>query len=175
LVATAADGSSFRSLGGAIGTVLGVILQVGAYVLRFIITPLTRIIRIQALIARAVIWTLGIIIGGVISAAKFIYKFFLPIRLLAQAFVAAGRIIYGVWQILTGDGNLLDGLKAIGGAVLDFLAEPFRWVRDVAQGCWNFLTGIVSGIGRLFGPGTATTEAIAYVRAWFEEHHRADA
>src|SRR5438128_1414805 len=31
------------------------------------------------------------------------------------------------------------------------------------------------GIGRLFGPGTPTTEAIAYVREWFEEHHRANA
>ena len=150
LVATAADGSSFRSLGGAIGTVLGVILQVGAFILRFIITPLTWIIRVQALVVRAVSWALGIIIGGVIDAAKFIYKFCLPVRLLAQAFVAAGRIIYGVWQILTGDGSLLDGLKAIGAAVLGFLVEPFRWVRDVAQSCWNFLTGILSGIGRLF-------------------------
>jgi methylmalonyl-CoA mutase C-terminal domain/subunit len=26
------------------------------------------------------------------------------------------------------------------------------------------------GIGRLFGPGTPTTEAIAYVRDWFGEH-----
>lgn len=25
------------------------------------------------------------------------------------------------------------------------------------------------GVGRLFGPGTPTTEAIAYVRGWFEE------
>jgi methylmalonyl-CoA mutase C-terminal domain/subunit len=31
------------------------------------------------------------------------------------------------------------------------------------------------GIGRLFGPGTPTTDAIAYVREWFEEHHRASA
>jgi len=31
------------------------------------------------------------------------------------------------------------------------------------------------GIGRLFGPGTTTGEAIAYVRGWFEEHHRAEA
>ena len=44
----------------------------------------------------------------------------------------------------------MDGLKSIGRAVLDFLAEPFRWVRDVALGCWNFLTGLVSGVGRLF-------------------------
>jgi methylmalonyl-CoA mutase C-terminal domain/subunit len=32
-----------------------------------------------------------------------------------------------------------------------------------------------SGIGKLFGPGTTTTEAIAYVRQWFEEHGRAEA
>ncbi len=25
------------------------------------------------------------------------------------------------------------------------------------------------GIGRLFGPGTATSEAVEYIRAWFEE------
>ena len=29
------------------------------------------------------------------------------------------------------------------------------------------------GIGRLFGPGTTTGEAVAYVRAWFEEHRKA--
>jgi len=29
------------------------------------------------------------------------------------------------------------------------------------------------GVGRLFGPGTATTEAIGYIRSWFEEN-RAD-
>ena len=31
------------------------------------------------------------------------------------------------------------------------------------------------GIGRLFGPGTTTGEAIAYVRQWFEERDRAEA
>ena len=150
LVSTVADGSSFRNLGGAIGTVLGVILQLGAYIVRFIITPLAWIVRGLALVVRTVSWMVGVIIQGVISAAKFVYSFFLPVRLLAQAFIAVGRIIYGVWRILTGDGSLLDGLKAIGSAVLDFLAEPFRWVRDVAAGCLNFLTGIVSGVGRLF-------------------------
>lgn len=29
------------------------------------------------------------------------------------------------------------------------------------------------GIGRLFGPGTSTEEAIAYVRDWFGHHERA--
>ena len=31
------------------------------------------------------------------------------------------------------------------------------------------------GVGRLFGPGTPTGEAIAYIREWFEEHRRAEA
>ncbi len=29
------------------------------------------------------------------------------------------------------------------------------------------------GIGRLFGPGTATTEAVEYIRSWFEEREAA--
>jgi methylmalonyl-CoA mutase C-terminal domain/subunit len=29
-----------------------------------------------------------------------------------------------------------------------------------------------SGVGRLFGPGTPTSEAIEYVRAWFDENRR---
>jgi methylmalonyl-CoA mutase C-terminal domain/subunit len=28
------------------------------------------------------------------------------------------------------------------------------------------------GIGRLFGPGTPTTEAVRYIREWFAEHGR---
>lgn len=30
------------------------------------------------------------------------------------------------------------------------------------------------GIGRLFGPGTATSEAVEYIRSWFAEHGPAD-
>ena len=29
------------------------------------------------------------------------------------------------------------------------------------------------GIGRLFGPGTTTTEAVEYIRSWFAEHQEA--
>ena len=31
------------------------------------------------------------------------------------------------------------------------------------------------GVGRLFGPGTPTTDAVAYIRSWFEEHRQAEA
>ena len=30
------------------------------------------------------------------------------------------------------------------------------------------------GIGRLFGPGTPTSEAVEYIRSWFAEHGAAD-
>ena len=59
----------FAAWVGAIGTVLGVILQLGAYLVRFIITPLAWIVRALALVVGAVSWALGIIIGGVINAA----------------------------------------------------------------------------------------------------------
>ena len=29
----------------------------------------------------------------------------------------------------------------------------------------------VRGIGKLFGPGTATSDAVTYIREWFEERH----
>jgi hypothetical protein len=69
--------------------------------------------------------------------------------MIGEAFMAAGKIVYSVWQVLTGDISLLDGLKAIGGAVYDFLATPFRWARDVVVGVWNFISGIFTSIGRL--------------------------
>ena len=31
------------------------------------------------------------------------------------------------------------------------------------------------GIGKLFGPGTPTSAAVAYIREWFEEHRKAEA
>ena len=27
------------------------------------------------------------------------------------------------------------------------------------------------GVGELFGPGTSTTDLIAYIRGWFTQHH----
>jgi phage-related protein len=98
---------------------------------------------------RGFVWMGKVIVGALVNTAKFIYKFLLPVRLIAAAFVAAGKIIYAVWQVLTGDISLLEGLKAIGGAVFDFLATPFRWARDVVAGMWNFISGIFTYIGHL--------------------------
>lgn len=155
LVSTAADGSSFRSLGKTVGTVLGVLLQVGAYVIRYALMPLTLVIKTLAVVVRAAVWVGKVIVGSLVMAGKFIAKFLLPVRMLGQAFVSAGKIIYSVWQILTGDVSLLDGLKAIGGAVFDFLTTPFRWARDVVAGVWGFIRDTFAAIGGFFTSAAA--------------------
>jgi len=147
---TAADGSSFRSLGQTIGTVLGVIAQVGAYVLKFIIYPLSWTIRIVALVVRGVVLLVKGIVQGVIYAGKFLYKFALPFRMLIQAIAAVVKVAYALWQVLTGDISIMDGLKKIGGAILHYLATPFRWAKDVAAGAWRFIKSLFSGAVAFF-------------------------
>jgi hypothetical protein len=149
VAASATDGSSWRTFGTVIGTVAGVLLQGLAFALKIVAWNLSLIVRALAVVVRSVVWVGKIIVGSLIGAAKFIYKFLLPVRMIGEAFVAAGKIVYAVWQVLTGDISLLDGLKAIGGAVYDFLATPFRWARDVVVGVWNFISGIFTSIGRL--------------------------
>jgi hypothetical protein len=149
VAASATDGSSWRTFGTVIGTVAGVLLQGLAFALKIVAWNLSLIVRALAVVVRSVVWVGKVIVGSLVGAAKFIYKFLLPVRMIGEAFVAAGKIVYAVWQVLTGDISLLDGLKAIGGAVYDFVATPFRWARDVVVGDWNFISGIFTSIGRL--------------------------
>ena len=149
VAASATDGSSWRNFGTVIGTVAGVLLQGLAFALKIVAWNLSLIVRALAVVVRSVVWVGKIIVRSLIGATKFIYKFLLPVRMIGEAFVAAGKMVYAVWQVLTGDISLLDGLKAIGGAVYDFLATPFRWARDVVVGVWNFISGIFTSIGRL--------------------------
>ena len=150
LAASSADASSYRSLGETLGTVLGVIAKVGAYLLKFVIYNMVAVITVVAWVVRAVVWLGKTIVTAFIGAGKFIYKFFLPVRLLVEALRAAARVVYTVWRVLTGDLSVLDGLKAIGGAVFDFLATPFRWARDVIVGVWDFIKGLFSAVGSFF-------------------------
>ena len=150
LAASSADASTYRSLGETLGTVLGVIAKVGAYLLKFVIYNLVAVVKVVTWVVRAVVWLGKTIVTAFIEAGKFIYKFFLPIRLLVQALRMVGRVVYTVWQVLTGDLSVVDGLKSIGSAVYDFLVTPFLWARDVIVGVWNFIKGLFSSIGRFF-------------------------
>jgi hypothetical protein len=149
VAASATDGSSWRTFGTVIGTVAGVLLQGLAFALKIVAWNLSLIVRALAVVVRSVVWVGKAIVGSLVGATKFIYKFLLPLRMIGEAFMAAGKIAYAVWQVLTGDISLLDGLKSIGGAVYDFLATPFRWARDVVVGVWNFISVIFTSIGRL--------------------------
>ncbi|MHB9036943.1 MAG: phage tail tape measure protein [Armatimonadota bacterium] len=162
--ATSVDSSSFKSLGQTLGKVLGVILQVGAYVLKFIIYPLVFVIRVVALVVRAVVWLGGVIIGAFVAAAPYVYKFFLPLRMLVQGLLMVGRVAYSVWQMITGQLSVVVGLKSIGGAIFQYLATPFRWVRDVASATWDFLRRLFASLGGLFqSPGSVLLGAFSFV------------
>lgn len=159
LAASSADASSYRSLGETLGTVLGVIAKIGAYLLKFVIYNLAAVITVVAWVVRAVVWLGKTIVTAFIEARKFIYKFFLPVRLLVEALRMAARVVHTVWQVLTGDLSVLDGLKAIGGAVFDFLATPFRWARDVIVGVWDFIKGLFSAVGSFFASAASALAA----------------
>ncbi len=148
--ATSVDSASFKSLGQTLGKVLGVIAQVGAHLLKFVIYNLVFTIRVVAMVVRAVVWLGHIIVGAFVAAAPYVYKFFLPLRMLVQGLLMVGRVAYTVWQMITGQVSVVDGLKSIGSAIYHYLATPFIWVRDVASVTWGFLRGLFSAIGGFF-------------------------
>ncbi len=150
VAAGATDGASWRSFGKVIGTVAGVLLQGVAYALRIVAWNLSMTIRGLALVVRAVTWAAKLIVAGLVRAGQFAYRFLLPVRMIAQAFVAAGRIVHAVWRVLTGDMSVVDGLKAIADVVGDFLLTPFRWAKDMLAGLWSGFKAIPSVIGGLF-------------------------
>ncbi len=148
--ATSVDSVSFKSLGQTLGKVLGVIARVGAYLLKFVIYNLVFTIRIVALVVRAVVWLGRIIVGAFVAAAPYVHKFLLPVRMLVQGLLMVGRVVYTVWQMITGQVSVVDGLKSIGSAIFQYLATPFEWVRDVASATWGFLRRLFSAIGGFF-------------------------
>jgi hypothetical protein len=161
LVSTAAGGSAFQSLGSVLGTLLGIVAQVASYVLRFIVTPLAWVLHVVALVVRAGAWLFGVFARGAVAMGKFLYTVLLPLRLIGAAVVAVAKIAHALWQVLSGDLSVLGGLKTIGGAIAEFLATPFLWVRDVALGFWKLVESLFGGLAAFFrGAGAALVSAI---------------
>ena len=150
LAADSADASSFRALGATLGAVLGVIAQIGGYLLKFVVYVLVGVIEVVAWVVRAFIWLGKVIVTALVEAGKFLFKFFLPLRLLVQALLLVGRVAATLWQVLTGDLSVTDGLKAIGRAVVDYLATPFRWARNVVLGVWGVLQALFPTVSGFF-------------------------
>lgn len=140
------DASSFRNFGKTLGSILGIVVQVGAYLTRFMIYPLALVIRVIALVIQGVVWLGKAIATGLIAAAPYIYRFFLPLRMLVAAFRLVGRVVYTLWQVLSGNVSVIDGLRNIGSAITSYLATPFLWARDVASTVLGFIRGAISSV-----------------------------
>ncbi|HUT54401.1 MAG TPA: phage tail tape measure protein [bacterium] len=156
MAATSADASTYKKLGQALGTVIGVIAQVGAFIVKCVINQLVFVIKVVTAVVRAVVWMATTIIGAFIAAAQFVFKFFLPLRLLVQALQLAARAAYIVWQVLSGDISVLEGLKSFAGAVFDYLATPFFWVRDIIVAVWESIKGLFLTVGTFFKEAAGT-------------------
>lgn len=144
LATTVVDASSFKSFGQILGTILGIIAQVAAYVIKFIVYPLSWMIRTIAVVVQAIVWFGKTIATAFVATAPYVYKFFLPLRMLVQGLLMVGRVAHTVWRMITGDISVVDGLKAIGGAVFGFLATPFLWARDVIAAVWQAIVSAAS-------------------------------
>ena len=66
------------------------------------------------------------------------------------------RIAVILWRVLSGEMSLIDGLEAIGRAVVDYLATPFRWAQDVVTGVWDFMRGLFGSFGRFVSNAAAS-------------------
>ena len=75
------------------------------------------------------------------------------------------------------------GLSVLSGAHMTLFPRVVELLRDAGRGDVLVTGGGIiprddmaalaeRGVGRLFGPGTATTELIEYIRAWAREHLR---
>ncbi|CAM2066711.1 Phage tail tape measure protein [Sulfidibacter corallicola] len=139
IVSSSANGKAFYGLGEGLGMVLGLLVQVGAFLLKVIIYPIAFLIKLVGYVVKAFVWLGKSIVKGMVAGVKAIYTYFLPLRLVVQAFRMLGRMGLAMWDMLTGGTSVLGFWKAIGKAIWDFLGTPFRWVADAARGLWRAL------------------------------------
>ncbi len=150
MVTNSADSSVFLEYGRVLGSVLGVILEVGAFILKLIVYPLSWALRLVSVVGKAFLWVGKIVVGALVNGTRALYTYFLPLRLVVQAIRLVGRVAYGLWGILSGGTSVIGGFKTIATAIGDFLLTPFRWAWDVLQGFWTMMKSLVSSMANLF-------------------------
>jgi hypothetical protein len=148
-VGTAADAGTFRTLGEAIGRLVGWAALAGAAFIRFLVIPLVNTIRTIAAVVSAAVW-LGTTIGTLaVESAQWAYRFLLPIRMLVEGFRFAARVLGTVWDVATGNATVVEGLKSVGEAVGAYLATPFVWAKNVVFSVAESVGGALRTIGSL--------------------------
>jgi TP901 family phage tail tape measure protein len=155
IATSAADAGTFRTVGRTLGTLLGIIAQLSAYIIRYTVIPLTWIIRTIASVVKAGVWFGGMITDVFSRTGDSIYRLSLPLRIIVSAFSVAGKTISSVWNIFMGNASVIDGLKAIGTAIAVFIAEPFAWARDMVKTFESFISSMIPNIGSVFSNAIA--------------------
>lgn len=146
IAAGTVDASSFRNFGKALGATLGILVQVGAYIIKYMVLGLAAFVTGIAVVIKAAVWLGKSIANALIMAAPYIYKLFLPLRILIQWFRLVGTVVYTVWQMIIGNVSVIGGLRSIGTAISSFLATPFLWARDTASAAWRFIQGVFTSL-----------------------------
>jgi len=163
LASVAADAGRFRTLGEAIGRVVGAVAIVGATLVRFLVLPMTLTFRAIAAVVGALVWLGRTVATVLVATGRFAYQFVLPVRMLVEGFRLAARVLGTVWDVVTGNVSVIDGVRAVGEAIGSFLVAPFVWVRDVS----------VAAIGTIRSLFSSTSGVIASIagalRAVFSE------
>ena len=140
------DASSFRLFGKALGATLGILVKVGAYIIKYLVLGLAAFVTGIAVVVKAVVWLGKSIANALITAAPYILKLFLSVRILIQWFHTVGTVVSTVWQMITGNVSVIDGLRSIGSAISSFLATPFLWVRDAVSAAWRFIQSVFTSL-----------------------------
>jgi hypothetical protein len=149
MAGSAADAGSYRTLGEAIGRLVGWVALAGAYLIRNLIEPLVWTVKVIATVVGAVI-SLGQTLGSVaVAAAHWAYRFLLPVRMLVESFRLAARVLGTVWDVATGNVSLIDGVRQVGEAVGSYLVAPFLWARDVVSSVFGSVGAAIRSIGSL--------------------------
>lgn len=150
LVTDAADGNAFYTFGTAVGSVLGVIAQVGAYLVKLIYLPMTLVIKALAWVVSGIARFVKSSIDGFKQAGQRAAKFFYPIRMIMSLFEMVKTVIGTVFDMFAGNISVTEGLRTIGQSVLNFLLTPFYWARDSIAAIWGFISNLFSNVASFF-------------------------
>ena len=142
LLATATDPSPWRTFGNVVGFVFGAIAQAIGVSFRIIYFGISIVLRGFALVVRVISFVVNVVATVAVAMARWLYRIMLPVQLVVAAFVFLVRAIGTVFRMATGEIGLVEGLRSIGRAFVDFVLTPWRWI----LGLFGFSKDQVAGI-----------------------------
>lgn len=150
IISSAADASSFNSFGTVLGSFLGTLAQVGAYLVRFMFMPLTIAVKLIAWVTKGITGFVKTTAEGFVIAGKWAAKFLLPVRMVISLIETIGQVVKTAFDVFSGNITAVQGLQNIGSAVLNYMLTPFYWAKDAISGVFGFIQGLFVSVGQLF-------------------------